>query len=66
MRHDEERRAGVELMPAAAETVAASSGTGVLFEHGDMQAMLSQVGCGGDSTHTRADHKDGGYAHSFT
>src|SRR5262245_23378336 len=63
MRHDEERRAGVELVPAAAQTIAASPRAGVLFEHGDVQTMLSQVGSGGDPTHTSADNEDSGLAH---
>src|SRR5262245_60955603 len=66
MRHDEEGWASVEMMSATAQTIAASSRAGVLFEHSDVQAVLSQVGCGGDATHSSADNKDGGLAHIFT
>jgi hypothetical protein len=66
VRHDEERWAGVEVVSAAAELVATSSGMAVLFEHGDVQAVLGQVGRCGDPTQTGADNQDGCLAHSFT
>jgi hypothetical protein len=52
-------------MPIAAKTVAAPSGMGVLLDHSDVQAVLGQVSCGGDTTHASADNKDGGLAHIF-
>jgi len=48
VRHDKERRAGIKVVSVAAEAVAASTGTGILFEHGDVQTTLGQVRRGGD------------------
>jgi hypothetical protein len=45
-------------MAVAAKVVAAPTGTGVLFEHGDVQAALGQVRRGGDSTQPSADNED--------
>jgi hypothetical protein len=54
------------VMPAAAEAVAATSGMEVFLEHGNVQAALGQVGCGGDSTQAGADNEDRCLVHSFT
>ncbi len=55
-----------EGMSVAPDTIAASSGEGVLFEHGDVQAVLCQVGGGGDAAQASADNQNRDRAHSFT
>jgi hypothetical protein len=45
-------------MPVTIDPTAAPSGTGVLFEYGDVQALLGQVGCGGDATQAGADNEE--------
>jgi hypothetical protein len=46
--------------------VAAPSRTVVLLEHGDVQAALGQMGCGGDPTQPGADNEDRSLVHVFT
>jgi hypothetical protein len=40
------------------EPVAASAGPGILFQHGNVQAMLGQVGRGGNATQSSADNEN--------
>ena len=47
------------MMAVVAKMITAAAGTGVFFEHGDVQSLPGKMSGGGDTAQTGADHEHG-------